>query len=434
MKVNNIATYLLVVFVGLLVAKFFLPVNGLIIAIVSLLLTITSMLGLATSKLSNKLFHETELAGIVVGILFLGYFLVHDHHTASHSWHEITDINNGGWKSALAVMIIMSLVNIFSKEMFAFLTWIDSKLPNNRTGNFIGLVLFQLMSSLIAQPGTAKMLAEFYLPRVKEGQKNSFGLGLATGIGTGGGFLPFTAPAVAIVWSAMQKNGWTLGQYFTLIVPALFIHVCWISWRLSGMLRSDLDNQTTKLTTKSTISILFVLIAAIAQITDYATTVNLILLAVGTIYLFISKFSIKSSIQGPLMIAFLMLAFVPIGNICKPIFEQLLQLISSFPFIIMVLLVGFIIKAGSAISDNALLALIGCALPAASGSPVFTAAVIFGALAGGILLEGSNIPNIPIRQVFAIEKTEWPKESLKWYLPSMVVFPLWILCLTQIPL
>lgn len=432
MKKSNSATYLMVAFIGLFLAKFFMPIDEVVLAVTALLLTITAMLGLATSKVSNKLFHETELAGICVGILFLGYFITHNHNVAEHSWHEITDPNNGGWKSALAVMIIMSLVNIFSKDMFLFLTWIDSKLPNNRAGNFIGLILFQLMSSLIAQPGTAKMLAEFYLPRVKESEKNSFGLGLATGIGTGGGFLPFTAPAVAIVWPAMQKNGWTLGKYFIMIVPALLIHVTWVSWRLSGMLKSDLDNKTITLSNRNIISILFVLIAAIVQVTTYATILNLGLLTIGIIYLFISKFSIIKHIQGPVMIALLMLAFVPIGNICKPIFEQLLQLISAFPFIIMVLLVGFIIKAGSAISDNALLALIGCALPAASGNPVFTAAVIFGALAGGILLEGSNIPNIPIRQVFGIEKTQWPKESLKWYLPSMVVFPSWILCLTQI--
>jgi hypothetical protein len=413
---------------------------------------------------------EGEMAGIILGLIVLWYLIMN--HLLPHDFHwPITE--------SLTLVGIMSAAILCVPRLIPLLGLLE------RMGGVKAVVFGTSMASAVSgEPAAAVILSRYLKPRIKPENKAKVASGIAATIGSGGGWLPFAAPPILIIWPVLQAEfGWDILTLLKFMIFPCALHCAAVTWRV---IKAIEPAQTIEPSEQEEIDFkgllgplgLLALVLFHIGVSVYesgvvhsdghhgpsALVMNLWLVdgLVGLVNILYCKGSFErliakkksdgealSSAQEleehenelevlheeafsftwqPLILGFLLVALeiIGVGGQAAPI--ALGGLIPSDWSVFPIMMALFFATATvSHFADNALASrvfiIIAIGLREQYGAEVgdmMAVSVAAGALWGGFLMIPANLPNFAIARILGVDPGAWVVGALRWYLSAPV--------------
>jgi hypothetical protein len=411
-----------------LFAAEFLGLSEIVLGFLAILIAVLFMNGLGKTELvfAHKtpnwwrdhkhmhIFHhitnEGEIAGILVGVMLLGYIYASGHGSNVHL----------PIFAAFALSGIMAVANMATKDIIVILSLLEKRI------GLWGTVWIGTLLSSLAGAASSVFLCRYLLDRVDDKDKNNIALRLSAGIGLGNGLLPFVAPPILIVWVMLQeKLGWSLLDLLKNVGIIAVVYSGFITYKLRALVKPANTNTRAAGKILSFWLLLFVIVV-IGNVIAYDSYFMIVLNGVVSI-MGIFKGEDFAEKWQPIILGLLLMALEVIGHMADPSITWLVETIlpQDMPILLLGLILFFATALVSHVADNALASRIFIAvvlsLPMVSQFGDFmVSSVLIGALFGGFLLIPANLPNFPIAKIFNITSGAWLKSALKIYWTAII--------------
>lgn len=386
--------------------------------------------------------NEGEYAGIGLGAAFIGLWQALSHHAISAD-----EIPFGMGFTLLGIMSAAALVQDSLKPLVMKLEAFFEGILG--VGKWAVAVVGSASSSFIGEPGGAHVLGNYFRDRTADDKRVVVSTSLAAGVGAGGALLWFAAPPILIVQDKLTSVGWSLLTLQILVGLPAMLQVATVALRAS----SNLEDMNPSVVSEGDYSevnywallVFVVLVSAhIFTPTEFMPLVFAFDLAVGMVNVF-EQWTITVEEVGsrgvagidqhdfgrifqPVTLAVLLVVLEMIGHISAPAVEFVgsLLIVAGIEGFVLVLLLFLLTAVVSAFADNALASVVLVMIPLnfMTGGEVHigAAAVLMGALYGGIVLPPSNLPNFAFYRIFEVKtSSDWLEGSLG-ILPSGIVY------------
>ena len=401
-----------------------------------------------TLKALHFINSEGEMAGIFIGVLTL--IVIGITHSA--------DLEHIHWPigEAFTLYGIMSFANWTVHHMVAIMTVVEKY-----TGKLGVVFLGSLLSALTGEPAAAVFLSEYLSDRVTPQNKAKLATSLAGSIGSGGGWLPFAAPPILIIWGILSHEfGWSIVNLMLFIGLGCITHAFVVSLIASKYIKDPDEELSTKNLKPALLTFGFLGALVMAHILMHGPVMWLIDAIIGinvsftlaqlykdnlmdlvTIkklktdemcrddedYEHMAEKAFSSTFQ-PMLLAFLLMALEVIGYAAEPFIEIIAKAIpESWPILVTGLFLFYVTAAVSHFADNALASrifiVVAIAFMGRFGAAVgsfLAIAVVYGALYGGFLMIPANLPNFAISRAFHVDAGTWIKNAIGLYWTGIV--------------
>lgn len=392
---------------------------------------------------------EGEMAGIFVGVLILIVIGIFNPEDLSHIHWPVGE--------AFTLYGIMSFANWTVHHMVSIMTVVE-----RFTGRFGVIFLGSILSALTGEPAAAVFLSEYLEKRVETKDKAKLATSLAATVGSGGGWLPFAAPPILIIWGLLQSQfGWSILDLIMFIGLGCVSHALVVSLIATRYIKKAEGDglETVHLSTSFKV-FGFLILLVLAHILFHSPVIWLLdaLIGINVSFTLSSKYKdrIKSLIKSkklknedeisadheieelserafsatfqPMLLAFLLLALESIGHAAEPFIGVIASAIpASWPLLATALFLFITTTIVSHFADNALASrvfiIVAVAFAADLGPAagnLLAIAVISGALFGGFLMIPANLPNFAISRSFKINPGNWFKSALPLYWTGII--------------
>ncbi|MDA1316844.1 MAG: hypothetical protein O3B87_02350 [bacterium] len=401
-----------------------------------------------TLKVLHFINSEGEMAGIFIGVLTLIVIgLVNPQDLSRIHW-PIGEV--------FTLYGIMSFANWTVHHMVTIMTIVEKY-----TGKFGVIFLGSLLSALTGEPAAAVFLSEYLGDRVTPQNKAKLATTLAGSIGSGGGWLPFSAPPILIIWGILSHEfGWSILDLMLFIGLGCVTHAFIVSLIARKYIKDPEEKLSIKYLKSALYTFGFLGALVLAHIFAHGPFLWLMDAVIGinvsftlaqlykdrlTALVIAKKLNTEemrrqddeyehmaekafSSTFQPMLLAFLLLALEVIGHAAEPFIEIIAETIpESWPLLVTGLFLFYVTAVVSHFADNALasrvfivvaVAFMGH-LGAAAGN-FLAIAVVYGALFGGFLMIPANLPNFAISRAFHVDAGRWMKNAIGLYWTGIV--------------
>lgn len=398
---------------------------------------IGGMLALAgTLTRGHTLLAEGEIAGILVlGVCTINAIIL------GNGNKLISTLEHNLCHVAIPLTAFLSCAAVCQRFILSHMDNLERGLTNvfgSKAALLITNAVIQLIGSITGEPTAGTLNANYLKDRIPDGKTATVGVGIAAGVGVGGAFLPYAAPAILIVWTQLEAKGFTITKLWLLLGPALLVHMIISNMMYSKQITRGVRDIKDE---NSTIDILMFVWIAILAVVHIIKIPGIIIIDSMTIIVSMlmiyrrQRVNLQSS--KPLLVGSLMVCLEAMSFMAEPGLNQGIKFIvpvlkGNFWIILMLLFViaGII----TSFSDNALasLGLISVLGPltgemTTSQIDMFIVSILAGAVGCGLYLHASNLPNFPIKDIIGREAKDqklWSKASLKYYatsVPAMLI-------------
>jgi hypothetical protein len=375
---------------------------------------------------------EGEWAGIGLGTAFIALY-------QSFSGHYI-DANHVPFSMGITLLGIMSGAGLVQQKVAPVYQRIEKWLEKNfGLGRVALVVLSGGSSSFIGEPGGAQVAGSYFRGRVRDENLIKVGTGLAAAIGSGGALLWFAAPPILIVQGKLTAVGWNLTTLIFMVGLPAMIQVIWVAVQIAPKIETiDLEKPNRPIEWLPLAAFGSLVMAHMVVPSQFMPIVYAVDIVVGIVYIFdqvtelletghgIDQHSMGAVMQ-PLVLATLLIVLELVGHIATPFVEivgnTLVHLgIEGFALVLALFVLTAVV---SAFADNALASFVLVTIPLSvlegGEAVVGAAAVIMGALYGGIALPPSNLPNFKFYRDFNFKGTaEWLQGSRQVAITGLV--------------
>lgn len=401
-----------------------------------------------TLKVLHFINSEGEMAGIFVGVLTLIVIGL----TRSHDLEEIH------WPIAEAFTLfgIMSFANWTVHHMVTVMTLVEKF-----TGKFGVVFLGSLLSAVTGEPSAAVFLSEYLGSRVAPENRPKLATAIAGSIGSGGGWLPFAAPPILIIWSILSHDfGWSIFNLMMYVGLGCVSHAFIVSIFATRYIKDPEEKLSTPNLPVALMTFGFLALLVLAHILIHGPFLWLLdgIIGLNVSFTLSSLYSDKlaalikkkklktdelrrsdeeyehlaekafSATYQPLLLSFLLLSLEVIGHVAEPFIEVIAEsLPESWPLLLTAVFLFYITAAVSHFADNALasrvfivVALSFMSHMGEGAANLLAIAVVYGALYGGFLMIPANLPNFAISRAFHVDSGKWFKNAFGIYWTGIV--------------
>jgi len=401
-----------------------------------------------TLKVLHFINSEGEMAGIFVGVLAL--IVVGLTHSA--------DLEHIHWPigEAFTLYGIMSFANWTVHHMVTVMTVVEKF-----TGKFGVVFLGSLLSAVTGEPAAAVFLSEYLGSRVTPENRPKLATAIAGSIGSGGGWLPFAAPPILIIWGILSNDfGWSIVNLMIFISLGCITHAMVVSIFATKYIKDPEEELTTSHLPTALMTFGFLTLLVLAHIFVHGPYLWLIDAIIGINVSFtlsslygdkitrlikekglktdedrradheyeeLSEKAFSATFQ-PMLLSFLLLSLEVIGHVAEPFIEIIAESIpESWPLLMTALFLFYITAVVSHFADNALASRVFIVVALSFMSSIGEAAanllaiaVVYGALYGGFLMIPANLPNFAISRAFHVDSGKWMKSAFGIYWTGIV--------------
>jgi len=401
-----------------------------------------------TLKVLHFINSEGEMAGIFVGALTLIVIGL------THS----EDLQHIQWPigEAFTLYGIMSFANWTVRHMVTVMTVVEKY-----AGKFGVVFLGSLLSAVTGEPAAAVFLSEYLGNRVTPENRPKLATAIAGSIGSGGGWLPFAAPPILIIWGILSNDfGWSIVNLMMFIGLGCIVHAFVVSLMATKYIKDPEGELTTSHLPTAMMTFGFLTLLVLAHIFVHGPYLWLIdaIIGINVSFTLASLYGDKllqlvkdkklktdeekrtdhdyenlsekafSATFQPMLLAFLLLSLEVIGHVAEPFIEIIAQSIpESWPLLMTALFLFYITAVVSHFADNALASRVFIVVALSFMSQVGEAAanllaiaVVYGALYGGFLMIPANLPNFAISRAFHVDAGKWMKNAFGLYWTGVV--------------
>jgi hypothetical protein len=418
------------------------------------------------AKVAREYTRNTELMAIFLLlpiVFFIGYYV------SKAGGHEGLPHIHAPWEIMLTIVGIMFTARNAMTEILGNINRIEYVI-----GKYPTLILMNIAASLTGEPGASKIQSVYIGPRLPDDQKirDKVAVGLATGIGTGGGLTNSAPPAVLMIWPVLVASaGWSLITLWMGLGVFVLAHVI-VAVAVYGKhiqpCHASVDNiqgdynqawwalPIFLLTVMAHIAVSFKVGGEIGKVIVYSADVIFALICIlqATIAQQGKTFSFhtwEDDIQ-PVLIAGLLFAIDNIGLLAEP---GIIWLGGVLPIdwipreylpLGLAMMMFVVTGVTSALADNALATKVFIPLPFVIGAKLLDAGmpieevslivhamiigIVGGALSWGWITVQGNLPNFPLKKAFSVEAVIWVATGLRYYVWPLVfatlVMAIWI--------
>jgi len=401
-----------------------------------------------TLKVLHFINSEGEMAGIFVGVLTLIVVGL------THS----SDLEHIHWPigEAFTLYGIMSFANWTVHHMVTVMTVVEKF-----TGKFGVVFLGSLLSAVTGEPAAAVFLSEYLGNRVSAENRPKLATAIAGSIGSGGGWLPFAAPPILIIWGILSNDfGWSIVNLMMFIGLGCITHALVVSFFATKYIKDPEEELTTSHLPTAMITFGLLALLVLAHIFIHGPYLWLIDAIIGLNVSFtlaslygdklahlvkskklitdearrsnpeyehLSEKAFSATFQ-PMLLSFLLLALEIIGHVAEPFIEIIAESIpESWPLLLTAVFLFYITAVVSHFADNALasrvfivVALSFMSTMGEAAANLLAIAVVYGALYGGFLMIPANLPNFAISRAFHVDSGKWMKNAFGIYWTGIV--------------
>lgn len=388
--------------------------------------------------------NEGELAGIGLSVIIIGAWQAFSGH--------VIDGDHIAFGMAFTLFGIMSGAALVQNFLAPVLANIEILTDKVGLGRAAALFVGSMAASGVGEPGAAQILGNYTVDRVNKPSRKRMGGVLALTIGAGGSMLWFAAPPILIVQRPLEGAGWGLMNLIGMVgLPSMLMVAAASIFGARFMEPLEKATGMKKINWPPVIAFMLLVVLHIPAPVGFLPlellpAVFALDVLIGAMNIFVQWTHLDESdheldehgfqkIFQPAVLAVLLICLEMVGHISQPFIKEMSGMaieagLSGFPLIIGL----FLLTAGvSAVADNALASVVIITIPltgmAGNEQAIGAAAVLMGALYGGVLLPPSNLPNFAIKAILGIpDSKEWLAGSVRvlpfgvFYIATLALF------------